>query len=159
MSVLVSKVSVFQRQFDGVAQSARLVRQFVDAAVLGAGWSGEVLDNATLVADELVTNVLQHTDSGLPGGVFSVRVYADPAGLVAVHVRDAGSQDEPHPGAAAEDAESGRGLTIVRILAADYGTGPAERCVCEGEPYARCSWASIAWTPATSSLRVIGDRS
>ena len=78
-----------------------------------------------LCADELAVNAIQHSRSGLPGGQITVRVETQPGELY-VEVADQGPllrvvPDDP--GEAAELAEHGRGLDLVRILASETGAG------------------------------------
>ncbi len=76
---------------------------------------GAIADDVTLVASELVTNVVQHTDAGGLMEAWS----GDPFVL---NVTDFGSA---LPSTQAEaDEQGGRGLHIVDDLADDWGTTP-----------------------------------
>lgn len=76
-------------------------------------------DAATLLTSELVTNAIQHTDSGAPGGTVTVAVIGIPEGVL-VEVADDGSagtpvvKDDPY-------AAEGHGLFLVQQLAAQWG--------------------------------------
>lgn len=76
-------------------------------------------DAATLLTSELVTNAIQHTDSGAPGGTVSVVVVGVPGGVV-VEVVDDGSAGTPVVKADLH-AASGHGLFLVQQLAAQWG--------------------------------------
>jgi serine/threonine-protein kinase RsbW len=75
---------------------------------------------AGLLVSELVTNSLQHSDSGRPGGTVTVTV-AVIAGDVLVEVTDEGGAAHPAPRDGGTDEEDGRGLHLAEQLAADWG--------------------------------------
>ncbi len=111
-----------EQEFPGVPASARSARAFVAALVTDP----RLHDTAVLAVDELAANAIQHSRSGLPGGTFTVYVeVADGDGDKAwtyVEVTDQGGGVIPldHHGFSA-DAIGGRGLRIVRALAAEWG--------------------------------------
>jgi anti-sigma regulatory factor (Ser/Thr protein kinase) len=76
-------------------------------------------DAATLLTSELVTNAIQHTDSGGPGGTVTVVVIEVPGGVL-VEVVDDGSAGTPVVKADLYAAE-GHGLFLVQQLAAQWG--------------------------------------
>ncbi len=76
-------------------------------------------DAATLLTSELVTNAIQHTDSGARGGTVTVVVIAVPAGVL-VEVIDDGSPGTPVVKADLYAAD-GHGLFLVQQLAAQWG--------------------------------------
>jgi anti-sigma regulatory factor (Ser/Thr protein kinase) len=76
-------------------------------------------DAATLLTSELVTNAIQHTDSGAPGGTVTVVVIGVPGGVL-VEVVDDGSADTPIVRGDLFAAE-GHGLFLVQALAAQWG--------------------------------------
>jgi len=76
-------------------------------------------DAATLLTSELVTNAIQHTDSGAPGGTVTVVVIGVPEGVL-VEVVDDGSADTPAVKGPRYAAE-GQGLFLVQQLAARWG--------------------------------------
>ena len=76
-------------------------------------------DAATLLTSELVTNAIQHTDSGTPGGTVTVVVIEVPGGVL-IEVIDEGSAGTPVVKADLFAAE-GHGLFLVQHLAAQWG--------------------------------------
>jgi two-component sensor histidine kinase len=75
-----------------------------------------------LLVSELVTNAVQHSKSGEPGGSVTVALCPGPAGLL-IQVRDDGGQSEPRvTGLSADAAEHGYGLRLVDALAERWGT-------------------------------------
>ncbi len=96
-----------------------------------------IADDVILCASELAANAALHSDSGNPGGTFTVRLAISPGAYVWVEVDDDGG---PWIGPSPDPAR-GRGLDIVRALAADWGihTSPDSRIV----------WARLNW-PAQS---------
>jgi serine/threonine-protein kinase RsbW len=76
-------------------------------------------DDIVLCVSELAANAIQHTLSGRPGGVFSVRVVSV-NGWVRVQVQDQGGpwriMTQP-----TDDDVRGRGLRIVHRLADEFG--------------------------------------
>jgi anti-sigma regulatory factor (Ser/Thr protein kinase) len=76
-------------------------------------------DAATLLTSELVTNAIQHTDSGAPGGTVTVVVIEVPGGVL-VEVVDDGSPGTPVVKGDLYAAE-GHGLFLVQQLAAQWG--------------------------------------
>jgi len=104
----------------GVPESAAVARDFTAKCLAGFPSA----DDAVLCVDELVSNAVQHSRSGQPGGLVEVRVTLTGGGLLA-EVRD----DGPLAAAAAPScdllAERGRGLLLVEALAAVSGSaGP-----------------------------------
>jgi anti-sigma regulatory factor (Ser/Thr protein kinase) len=86
-----------------------------------------------LCLSELAANAVLHSGSRRPGGTFTARIQSCPGAYVQVEVNDDGGPWlAPAPG-------SGRGLGIIRALAADWGvtTSPAGRTV-----WARFNWPS-----------------
>jgi len=85
-------------------------------------------DTAVLLVSELISNSLQHTDSGRPGGMVTVTLIANPAGL-RVEVADEGAATVPavqsDAGSSAE-TERGRGLRIVEALSDRWGSVSGE---------------------------------
>lgn len=80
----------------------------------------ELLDQATLLVSELVTNALRHSD---PPCVLSIR-FADAE--VEISVED-GNHSMPAARPRDELAEDGRGFVLIDALAADWGSRPIER--------------------------------
>lgn len=76
-------------------------------------------DAATLLTSELVTNAIQHTKSGEPGGTVTVVVVGVPGGML-VEVVDNGSPGAPIVRGDLYAAE-GHGLYLVQQLASQWG--------------------------------------
>ena len=93
-------------------------RAFI-ARTLDDRLAGVDRDAATLLTSELVTNAIQHTDSGAPGGTVTVVVIEVPGGVL-VEVIDEGSAGTPVVKADLFAAE-GHGLLLVQQLAAQWG--------------------------------------
>ncbi len=95
------------------------VRYSVRAALVDWG-AGEIADDMTVVASELTSNALKHAD-----GEATVRLrLAEGRALLEV---DDGSARRPVPRRVDTGAEEGRGLLLVRALAADWGWSPREQ--------------------------------
>jgi anti-sigma regulatory factor (Ser/Thr protein kinase) len=92
-------------------------------------------DDVVLVASELAGNAIQHTDSGEPGGSFTLHL-ATFADHWTVRVDDAGGVSEPcvQLNDGFED-EAGRGLALVAAVSKSWGV--------LGDQYARAVWAEI----------------
>ncbi|MEV8531723.1 SpoIIE family protein phosphatase [Streptomyces sp. NPDC051211] len=108
---------------DGPAMARHLIR-----AAATAWGARELADEIELAADELVTNVLVHTDGG---GQVSLRL--TPEGRIRIEVED-GSSALPRRRDAGDWAVSGRGLMLVDRLADAWGVEPrgSGKCVwCE----------------------------
>jgi anti-sigma regulatory factor (Ser/Thr protein kinase) len=107
-------------------ESVRRVRLFVERVL--RDW--HIASPASvLVASELATNAVVHARTDFV--VSLVRTQAN----VRVEVRDA-DLHEPTPERAADDATSGRGLTVVEALASAWGVRPA--------PGGKTVWADVA---------------
>ena len=76
-------------------------------------------DAATLLTSELVTNAIQHTGSGAPGGTVTVVVIEVPGGVL-VEVVDEGSPGTPVVKGDLYAGE-GQGLFLVQQLATQWG--------------------------------------
>jgi serine/threonine-protein kinase RsbW len=74
-------------------------------------------DDAVIIASELAGNAIAHSQSGQRGGTFGVHLAVLNARFVVVVVTDQGGPAEPQARDACTDADSGRGLHIVRTLA------------------------------------------
>lgn len=98
----------------------------------GAG--PELLDDAGLVVTELFTNAVRHTDSEK-----ITCVLHDRGSVVRLEVTDQGrGSQKPEPCDADTDAEGGRGLLLVSVLATAWGSEPAE------DGTGRVVWAELA---------------
>jgi hypothetical protein len=125
-------VAYWSQNFPGRADCVADVRRFAFKVF------GDVpgIDLVELVASELATNAVQHSDSGQPGGHFTLSL-ADFGNRWHVRVDDAGGPGEPCVKSAdAGSDEAGRGLTLVVALSSDWGV--------IGDHCARAVWAEIA---------------
>jgi serine/threonine-protein kinase RsbW len=121
--------AVTAQVFPGDAGQVREARRFLAGVLDGCPAAGDAL----LCVSELATNAVLHSQSGQPGGRFTVRVRIR-AGSVRVEVTDEGGPwRREHDG----DGQSGRGLVIVGELASrwDRDDGGAGRTV----------WFEIDW--------------
>lgn len=75
-----------------------------------------MIEPATLVVSELVTNAIQHSD----GTSVNLRVQQRHSGELRVEVAD-GTPKSAKPRVAGHDDESGRGLLIVAAIAREWG--------------------------------------
>lgn len=94
-------------------ESARQARRFVAAVVTAAG-GGDFLETATLLTSELVTNGIVHAHTELQVVVEATRRW------VRVEVID-GNPMLPARRDYDEEAQTGRGLEMVELLADDFG--------------------------------------
>jgi serine phosphatase RsbU (regulator of sigma subunit)/PAS domain-containing protein len=104
-----------QRHFRGDAASAPAARRFA-ADILTAWDQHQLVDDACLLLDEVVTNAVQHTV-----GDVHLRIALDRR--LRVEVRDH-SDRHPDKRLVEADSEIGRGLHIVEILAWAWGFEP-----------------------------------
>jgi anti-sigma regulatory factor (Ser/Thr protein kinase) len=85
------------------------------------GASHPCADTAVLLSSEVVTNSVNHSDSGQPGGTITITVTGIACGF-RVEVLDAGGDSLPHVEATADGiAEGGRGLYLVSELSTRWG--------------------------------------
>lgn len=132
----------WSKTFDGLPEHVSEVREYT-RKLLG---DSEVADAVELVVSELAGNAVRHSDSGEPGGQFTVHLAAfrdrwqvrvdDEGGPSVPHVR------EPMPieciedlDALGEDVEVGRGLTLVAGLSSAWGV--------LGDQSGRAVWVEI----------------
>ena len=101
----------------GRLESAAAAREFAAKALAGYPAAGD----AVLCVDELVTNALQHSRSGLPGGTLEVRLTVTAASVLA-EVVDGGPLSFPAVTSRDAFAERGRGLVLVGALAPAWGS-------------------------------------
>jgi PAS domain S-box-containing protein len=88
-------------------------RSFVEKKLSGGGIDEDVVDTAVLLANELVTNAVIHTD-----GEIEIRLGQGEG--VLVEVRDT-SKDFPIRKSNPDDGTTGRGLALVEMMASAYG--------------------------------------
>lgn len=91
---------------------------------LGAwGVDPDGADTAVLMVSELFTNALVHTASE----VITCQLAWIPGRLLIEVADEGGAQSAPRPRKAHSDEEGGRGLMLVKLLAEQWGVGPAPR--------------------------------
>lgn len=97
-------------------------------------------EDVILMADELASNAVQHSNSRAPGGTFGLRVLVRRGESVRVEVADAGGR-WARPGFADRAADGstlgGRGLRIVEVLAVAWGV--------KGDETGRTVWFTAGW--------------
>ncbi|TXC97916.1 SpoIIE family protein phosphatase [Streptomyces sp. ISID311] len=109
-------LTVAQAEPERIAEARRQVR-----AVLHDWADPDQVDSAVLMASEVVTNVLLHTD----GDALLVAEISGERGARRVRVDVADSSDElPHRRSPGELASSGRGLVLLELLAGAWGVDP-----------------------------------
>jgi anti-sigma regulatory factor (Ser/Thr protein kinase) len=107
--------------------SAGEVRRRLSADLARSGVRREVVDDAALLASELVGNSVRYAHP-LPGGVLRVSwTVAD--GRVVLSVTDGGGRSAPALRDAGPSDVRGRGLAIVRALARTWGVDRHENGV------------------------------
>jgi anti-sigma regulatory factor (Ser/Thr protein kinase) len=121
----------FAATYPGRPEHVRQVRAAARGLLAGCPDADEVI----LCLSELAANAVLHSDSRRPGGTFTVRIDSCPGAQIRIEVEDDGGPwlaPAPDPG-------SGRGLDIIRVLAAEWGvaTSPAGHTV-----WARFNWPS-----------------
>lgn len=96
---------------DAPARGRHAVTRVLD----GWGYAGSGREDLLLVVSELVTNAVVHGAEPIV-----VTVVRAPS-RVRVEVTDAATDSSPHSSRVAQDAETGRGLSVVTRLAAAWG--------------------------------------
>jgi len=95
----------------------RFVREMADKTLTAAGIAAALTEDVQLVASELIGNSVRHCGDLVP---LVVEIDTGPAG-VSVKVHDPDGENLPRraamPGVGAAQAESGRGLPLVDLLA------------------------------------------
>ncbi|MEU5700390.1 ATP-binding protein [Streptomyces aurantiacus] len=133
------ELPAFTAQFASCPRGAQLARR---AAVRhmeewGHPPTSDASCTVALVVSELAANAVRH--GRVPGHDFGLRLTRDEtAGLVRVEVADAASAKRPPeaPPSSYPEGESGRGLLLVDVLAARWGTTPRE-------PLGKTVWAEV----------------
>ena len=100
----------------GRPESAAAARSFAAKALAGS----PAADEAITALNELVTNAVQHSRSGLPGGSLEVRLTITAASVLA-EVVDEGPLGPPPSVSRDTFAERGRGLALVEALTRAWG--------------------------------------
>ncbi|MEU1899389.1 ATP-binding protein [Nocardiopsis dassonvillei] len=105
--------------FYGRLDQIATVRAFVSERLADC----PVLEDVVLLTSELATNAVQHTPSNLSGAGFGVLMEHEHGRSVRVTVHDGGSYvDSPYVAESDPDAEHGRGLFLVDVLADSWGS-------------------------------------
>ncbi|GAA2145725.1 SpoIIE family protein phosphatase [Kitasatospora kazusensis] len=106
---------IHQADPDGLVEARTMLRQAL------AAWGAVALSpDIELVADELLTNALVHTDGG---AILTAELVASPSPRIRLAIQDR-STEWPRRRAPGETATSGRGLLLVDALAAGWGVEP-----------------------------------
>jgi anti-sigma regulatory factor (Ser/Thr protein kinase) len=108
-------------------ESVAAIRRDISGELLSAGVSSEVVDDAVLVACELIGNAVRHARS-LPSGELRVS-WEQSAGGITVSVTDGGGPQRPRARTAGPYDTTGRGLAIVSALADFWGVKRAAETV------------------------------
>ncbi|MDH2414919.1 ATP-binding protein [Nocardioides sp. CER19] len=133
-----------ERSFDlpFAPEAARHARSLVRQCA--AELSADVADDAELVVSELVTNAVVH---GMPSIRLTVVVEDD---RLTVRVADGSSRLPARAATPTTDALSGRGLEIVELLSAAWGTEP------DRVRGGKTVWSCVKDSARTDADRVIG---
>jgi anti-sigma regulatory factor (Ser/Thr protein kinase) len=100
------------------AESAGRVREALESWLDHRGSAAQVVEDARLVATELVGNAVRHA-SPLGNGTVLVRWQEEGSALV-LSVCDGGGRSRPEQAEAPPDAVGGRGLVIVDALSSTW---------------------------------------
>jgi anti-sigma regulatory factor (Ser/Thr protein kinase) len=132
-------MSYWSATFAGQPACVAEVRRFT-AKMLDERPGADVVE---LVASELASNAVRHSESGRPGGYFTLHLAAF-VDCWGVRVDDAGGPNEPQLHSAEADwDETGRGLMMVAALSHRWGV--------LGDQYGRAVWAEIL-TPEAAAV-------
>ncbi|MEO7422403.1 MAG: ATP-binding protein [Ornithinibacter sp.] len=101
------------------AASVARVRHHIVADLQERELSEKIVDEAEIVASELLTNAVRHARP-LSDGTIRVR-WKIRGDVVEVEVTDGGGSTMPHPAPRTVWLSSGRGLRIVRSIAHEWG--------------------------------------
>ena len=147
----------WSRDFDGRPECVADVREFT-RRVIGDRTGADMVE---LVVSELAGNAIRHSDSGEPGGQFTLHIAAL-TNRWQVRVDDAGGTNVPHvceppPIDSADDLdclgdeiEAGRGLTLVAAVSSSWGV--------LGDEGAHAVWAEIPIPGDRASRTSSGSR-
>lgn len=124
-----------RRTFPGQPGQVSVARRWLAQMIDGFAAIDEVL----LACSELTTNAITHSDSGQPGGQFTVRL-AIRQDIVRVEVIDQGGigpgrSEDPGAEQAEDSSQYGRGLTIVAAITDAWGMA--------GDHEGRITWCEI----------------
>ncbi|MBL1067948.1 ATP-binding protein [Streptomyces sp. 7-21] len=101
----------------GVGAARRRLR----AELRACGADDAVIDDAVLVLSELLSNAYRHARPLDGGELVRAGWSRDSDGAVTISVTDGGGPTRPLPASPSVTAKGGRGLTIIRALARDWG--------------------------------------
>jgi anti-sigma regulatory factor (Ser/Thr protein kinase) len=121
----------FERDYAGTADQLGQVR----ADLTEIGGECPVIDELVLLASELATNAVLHSNSGRAGHLFTVRATLYPGDYAWVEVVDEGGAWKRNR----RDDEHGRGLAVVAAIAGDGNWG------IEGDSACRVAWFRLDW--------------
>ena len=99
--------------------SVSIARRHLSADLFASGVHDSVIDDATVIVSELLSNALRHARP-LPSGQIRV-AWSRSGDSVEVSVSDGGATTEPRRGRPALSSLGGRGLGIVEALAECWG--------------------------------------
>jgi anti-sigma regulatory factor (Ser/Thr protein kinase) len=114
----------FTERLPGTPDQVRNTRLII-ATVLGD--AHPCIDDAVLLASEMTTNAIRHTESSRPGGVFALTVEHTDA-WARVTVRDDGSERVPCLCPLTPTAANGRGVMLLDVRAHRWGLLREKRC-------------------------------
>lgn len=138
-----SESPVFAMQFTSSPRGARLARQLTVCRMAEWGYpsASDASGTVSLLVAELATNAVQH--GRVPGRDFHLRLTLDVrTRLIRIEVGDTSTR-LPRFGSetiAGPEDESGRGLLLVAVLAARWGTAPRT-------PVGKTVWAEVVADP------------
>jgi len=121
----------FERAYPGTTGQPRKVR--ADLAVIAGGFPA--VDELLLLASELATNAILHSQSGHPGHRFTIRATLYPGDYAWIEVVDQGGAWTRN----GHDDEHGRGLEVVAGIAGDGNWG------IDGDERSRVAWFRLDW--------------
>ena len=139
-----AQLHTFAMQFTSSPRGARLARRL--AVKRMEQWrcaaTSDISCSVALLVGELTANAVRH--GRVPGRDFALRLVLDPErARVRIEVSDANPEPPPVRSVApGPDDESGRGLLLVDILAARWGTSPRS-------PVGKTVWAEVEREPWT----------
>lgn len=137
-SVQGAQLDQFSMQFTSSPRGARLARRLAVKRMEGWGHpaASDLSCSVALLVGELAANAVSH--GRLPGRDFRLRLSHVPqSGAVRIEVSDANPEPPPaRPVVHGPDDESGRGLLLVDVLAARWGTSPRH-------PVGKTVWAEV----------------
>ncbi|WP_240676933.1 ATP-binding protein [Actinacidiphila soli] len=122
--------------FTPFPKTVYIARRQVWRALTGWGVPEDAVDTTVLITSELVTNAIRHCDTQR-----LVHVHLTDDGTVLLLEVSDPSRRHPRPVIVPSDAENGRGLMLVRVVAADFGAR-------DRDPVGKTVWATVPRLPA-----------